>query len=115
MPPRHGKAGPISVTRTGCDRGSRGSSTSDDTPGPRIAAGQKAPCSLFLTRSRKRATRVRVPTTAEFEHMLRGASLRVTRPLVAVLLAVHHHPHPDSSAIISAVRDDLVLEPHPAA
>ena len=36
--------------------------------------------------------------------MLRGASLRVTGPRVAVLAAVHDHPHADTDSIISAVR-----------
>lgn len=39
--------------------------------------------------------------------MLRGASLRVTRPRVAVLSAVHRHPHADTLAVIGAVREDL--------
>lgn len=39
--------------------------------------------------------------------MLRQADLRVTRPRVAVLSAVHHHPHADTSSIIAAVRGDL--------
>ena len=45
--------------------------------------------------------------TAEFERMLRGASLRVTRPRVAVLAAVHAHPHADTASIIARVREDL--------
>ncbi|MGY1868040.1 Fur family transcriptional regulator [Nocardia gipuzkoensis] len=39
--------------------------------------------------------------------MLRGVSLRVTRPRVAVLSAVHKHPHADTDSIIRAVRFDL--------
>jgi len=39
--------------------------------------------------------------------MLRGASLRVTRPRVAVLAAVHEQPHADTTSIIGLVRDDL--------
>jgi Fe2+ or Zn2+ uptake regulation protein len=39
--------------------------------------------------------------------MLRRASLRVTRPRVAVLAAVHDHPHADTNSIIGRVRDDL--------
>jgi Fur family transcriptional regulator, stress-responsive regulator len=46
--------------------------------------------------------------------MLRGAALRVTRPRVAVLSAVHEHPHADTTAIISAVRDDLADVSHQA-
>ena len=38
------------------------------------------------------------------EQLLRDASLRVTRPRVAVLGAVHAHPHADTETLISAVR-----------
>jgi Fur family transcriptional regulator, stress-responsive regulator len=48
-----------------------------------------------------------VPATLEFEQLLRGASLRVTRPRVAVLAAVYEHPHADTDSIISVVRADL--------
>ena len=44
---------------------------------------------------------------ADFEQMLRGAGLRVTRPRVAVLSAVHEHPHADTESIIGVVRADL--------
>ena len=40
----------------------------------------------------------------DYEQMLRGADLRVTRPRLAVLGAVHALPHADTDAIISAVR-----------
>ena len=39
--------------------------------------------------------------------MLREAALRVTRPRVAVLSAVHDHPHADTDSIIRLVRADL--------
>ncbi len=39
--------------------------------------------------------------------MLRGVPLRVTRPRVAVLNAVHSHPHADTDSIIGVVRQDL--------
>jgi Fe2+ or Zn2+ uptake regulation protein len=45
-----------------------------------------------------------MPTTVELEQVLRGAELRVTRPRVAVLTAVHDHPHADTDTIIGAVR-----------
>jgi Fur family ferric uptake transcriptional regulator len=45
-----------------------------------------------------------VPTTAELEGMLRGAALRVTRPRVAVLGAVHDHPHADTDSLIDVAR-----------
>ena len=48
-----------------------------------------------------------VATTSELERMLRGASLRVTRPRMAVLAAVHEHPHADTSSIIAVVRRDI--------
>jgi Fe2+ or Zn2+ uptake regulation protein len=46
--------------------------------------------------------------------MLRGAALRVTRPRVAVLSAVHDHPHADTNSIIGVVREDLGEVSHQA-
>jgi len=46
--------------------------------------------------------------------MLRGAALRVTRPRVAVLAAVHDHPHADTSSIIGHVRAGLGEVSHQA-
>jgi Fur family ferric uptake transcriptional regulator len=46
-------------------------------------------------------------TTSDLERTLREAALRVTRPRVAVLNAVHAHPHADTGSIIDAVRRDL--------
>jgi Fur family transcriptional regulator, stress-responsive regulator len=46
--------------------------------------------------------------------MLRGAALRVTRPRVAVLSAVHDHPHADTDSIISVAREDLGEVSHQA-
>ena len=48
-----------------------------------------------------------MPEAPELETMLRHAALRVTRPRVAVLAAVHDHPHADTHAIIGHVRDEL--------
>jgi Fe2+ or Zn2+ uptake regulation protein len=48
-----------------------------------------------------------VSTISDFERMLRGAALRVTRPRVAVLSAVHDHPHADTDSILGVVREDL--------
>ena len=56
--------------------------------------------------SRKWAILRRVPTS-EFESRLRGAELRVTRPRVAVLTAVHDHPHADTDSIIGVVRANI--------
>ncbi|MET7750398.1 Fur family transcriptional regulator [Micromonospora sp. NPDC005367] len=46
-------------------------------------------------------------TTPDFQQLLRGAALRVTRPRVAVLTAVYAHPHADTDSIIGVVRGDL--------
>jgi Fe2+ or Zn2+ uptake regulation protein len=50
----------------------------------------------------------------EVERLLRGATLRVTRPRVAVLTAVHDHPHADTDQIIGAARADLGAVSHQA-
>jgi Fe2+ or Zn2+ uptake regulation protein len=55
-----------------------------------------------------------MPTTAEYERMLRDADLRVTRPRVAVLDAVHGLPHADTESIIGAARADLSDVSHQA-
>jgi Fur family ferric uptake transcriptional regulator len=67
-----------------------------------------------LTDSRKQARLLSVATTLDFQQMLRGAALRVTRPRVAVLNAVHAHPHADTDSIIGAVRRDLPEVSHQA-
>ncbi len=46
--------------------------------------------------------------------MLRDASLRVTRPRLAVLDAVHTNPHADTDAVIRAVRGQLPEVSHQA-
>jgi Fur family transcriptional regulator, stress-responsive regulator len=46
--------------------------------------------------------------------MVRRAGLRVTRPRVAVLAAVHGHPHATTESIISAVRRELPAVSHQA-
>jgi Fur family ferric uptake transcriptional regulator len=43
----------------------------------------------------------------DFAQLLRGADLRVTRPRLAVLDAVHAHPHADTDSIIGTVRAEL--------
>ncbi|WWW16450.1 Fur family transcriptional regulator [Nocardia vulneris] len=55
-----------------------------------------------------------MPTAMEFQQMLRGVSLRVTAPRVAVLSAVHEHPHADTDSIIRAVRSRLSAVSHQA-
>lgn len=49
-------------------------------------------------------------TAPDFEQLLRSAELRVTRPRLAVLRAVHARPHADTDAIITAVREDEAAE-----
>ncbi|MEU4813069.1 Fur family transcriptional regulator [Nocardia fluminea] len=55
-----------------------------------------------------------MPTNAEFQQMLREVSVRVTAPRVAVLSAVHAHPHSDTDSIIRAVRSRLQAVSHQA-
>src|ERR1700761_1961058 len=58
---------------------------------------------LNLTHSRKAPTLELVPSSPEIERILRSAELRVTRPRIAVLNAVHEHPHADTNSIIDEV------------
>jgi Fur family ferric uptake transcriptional regulator len=53
-------------------------------------------------------------TAAEIQQMLRSVGLRVTRPRVAVLTAVHAHPHADTDSIIGLVRAGLPDVSHQA-
>jgi len=46
-------------------------------------------------------------TTTDHEQLLRDAALRVTRPRLAVLRAVHAAPHADTDTLIGAVRADV--------
>ncbi len=55
-----------------------------------------------------------VPDAAELERVLRAAGLRVTRPRLAVLDAVHAHPHVDTEALIGAARARLGAVSHQA-
>jgi Fe2+ or Zn2+ uptake regulation protein len=52
--------------------------------------------------------------TSDYQQMLRGAALRVTRPRVAVLGAVHALPHADTDSIIREVRRELPEVSHQA-
>jgi Fe2+ or Zn2+ uptake regulation protein len=53
-------------------------------------------------------------TQPDLEQVLREAALRVTRPRVAVLGAVHAHPHADTDSVIRAARHDLPEVSHQA-
>ncbi|MDL9938820.1 Fur family transcriptional regulator [Gordonia sp. ABSL1-1] len=48
-----------------------------------------------------------MPSDTECVEQLRAASLRVTRPRVAVMQAVHAHPHADTETICAATRAEL--------
>jgi Fe2+ or Zn2+ uptake regulation protein len=52
--------------------------------------------------------------TTDHETRLRQASLRVTRPRLAVLDAVHDHPHSDTDAVIALVRERVGPVSHQA-
>ena len=90
---------------------------------PRRGPGSRPPRSrsraaefrrLIFTDSREWSILRSVPNTSDFEGMLRGASLRVTRPRVAVLSAVHDHPHADTDSIIRVVREGFGEVSHQA-
>ena len=48
-----------------------------------------------------------VPTHPDLASRVRAAGLRVTRPRVAVLAAVHAHAHADTESIIDGARREL--------
>jgi Fur family ferric uptake transcriptional regulator len=50
----------------------------------------------------------------DFSTVLRDASLRVTRPRLAVLAAVHRQPHLDTEALIRLVREEQAAVSHQA-
>jgi Fur family transcriptional regulator, stress-responsive regulator len=50
--------------------------------------------------------------TSDFEAQLRAASLRVTRPRLAVLAALREHPHSDTETVIALVRAQHPLVSH---
>lgn len=55
-----------------------------------------------------------VTTAADPQDRLRSAGLRVTRPRLAVLQALHTLPHADTDAVIAAVRHELGSVSHQA-
>ncbi len=55
-----------------------------------------------------------MPSSLESERILRTAELRVTRPRIAVLNAVHEQPHADTNSIIDAVRHQIGEVSHQA-
>ncbi len=68
----------------------------------------------FLIHSRKSGRLAGMPTTTDFEQLLRGVQLRITRPRVAVLSAVHANAHADTESVIGMVRADLGEVSHQA-
>ena len=55
-----------------------------------------------------------MPNPLDAEELLRAASLRVTRPRIAVLAAVQERPHADTDTILSAVRAEVGAVSHQA-
>ena len=55
-----------------------------------------------------------MPAPSDLAAVVRGAGLRVTRPRVAVLAAVHDHPHATTESIIAAARGHLPDVSHQA-
>src|SRR6478735_9076557 len=53
-------------------------------------------------------------TQEDFEHLLRSADLRVTRPRLAVLRAVRRQPHADTGSVLAAVRTEEPTVSHQA-
>jgi Fur family transcriptional regulator, stress-responsive regulator len=70
-------------------------------------AGHAAYFRCFLDSFQKQRQTARMTTETDCARLLRDASLRVTRPRVAVLSAVHANPHADTDAIVGVVREDL--------
>jgi Fur family transcriptional regulator, stress-responsive regulator len=57
---------------------------------------------------------VSVPSRPELEQSLRAAALRVTQPRLAVLAAVHAHPHADTDTVIRLTREEIADVSHQA-
>ncbi len=51
---------------------------------------------------------------SRLEQQLRSGGLRVTRPRLAVLRALHGHPHADTEAVIRLARAELGSVSHQA-
>ncbi len=49
-----------------------------------------------------------VDAAIDFQELVRRSALRVTRPRVAVLSAVHAYPHADTETVLRAVRAELL-------
>lgn len=62
--------------------------------------------------SRRPGTLPEVPHRREPERVLRDVRLRVTRPPLPVLAAVHTHPRADTDSRLEAVLEDLPSVSH---
>ncbi|CPR05863.1 ferric uptake regulation protein [Mycobacterium bohemicum DSM 44277] len=60
-----------------------------------------------MTSSRKDWAFIQPSSLAGYSAQLRRADLRVTRPRIAVIHAVHTNPHADAETVIRVVRDGL--------
>ena len=76
--------------------------------------GVASPSPPTLDSFKKTRQTANVPSPPDVEQLLRGASLRVTRPRVAVLAAVQERPHASTDTIIEVVREDLGEVSHQA-
>ncbi|MCW2616383.1 MAG: transcriptional repressor [Frankiales bacterium] len=55
-----------------------------------------------------------MPPPADADRLLRDVGLRVTRPRLAVLAAVHDRPHADTETVLTGVRAELGAVSHQA-
>lgn len=55
-----------------------------------------------------------MPSREDLTRVLRGADLRVTGPRLAVLEAVHAHPHADTDTVLQSARESLGAVSHQA-
>ena len=86
------------------------------TPAP-YASGSRTPDhtpSADLDQFKKMGQTPTVPPASDAQDRLRAAGLRVTRPRMAVLDAVHDHPHTDTDSLIAVVRSNLGEVSHQA-
>jgi Fur family ferric uptake transcriptional regulator len=98
-----------------CDRYAAGTPARRRPSEPGLYSGQHVlGADLIWIGSRKCGRLPQMPAAAHLEDMLREASLRVTRPRLAVLAAVHDNPHADTNSIIGLAREDLGEVSHQA-
>jgi Fe2+ or Zn2+ uptake regulation protein len=69
---------------------------------------------VFLDPFKKRRHDGAMPDKPTATHLLRDRGLRVTRPRLAVLAALEHHQHADTTTVIDAVRAEVPDVSHQA-